>query len=81
MYKVMKKFFSVVVSLLALGTVFAGGAASPVSNSKMSADFMPPISSNGATYTFDQTGVKSMLAKTSSLLQVNCNGVALLKNL
>ena len=78
----MKKIFVLLLSFMALWSVFAGWATTPPVDAKMvNSERVPPIQSNGVSYTFDQTGTKTLLTKTSSLLQVTCNASALLKTL
>lgn len=79
----MKKLSVVLFGLLAFGFTFAGGASTVAvsSDAKMvSPEWVPPMQTTVA-YVFNETGVKAMMGKKNSLLQVNCNASAILSAL
>jgi len=80
----MKKLLVLLLSLFAFGYVFAAGmtTVSVSADAKMmNPSIMPPLPSNGVSYMFDESWVKTLLAQKNTLLQVNCNGAAILQAL
>lgn len=84
----MKKMSLLLLSLFALGFLnvsLAGGESIDIpvedTNAKMAnQEWVPPMQTT-VTYSFNETGVKNLLAKTGSLLQINCNSSAILQAL
>lgn len=67
-----------------LNVVLAGWSTIdvPVLDSKMAnSQIMPPIPTSTSMYDFDQAKVKTLVNQNNSLLQVNCNVVAIMKAL
>lgn len=65
---------------MAFWSVFAGGSSSSVDAKMVNPEWVPPVQTTVA-YSFNETGVKSLLAQTSTLLQINCNSSAILQSL
>jgi hypothetical protein len=77
----MKKLFLFLVSTLAFGFTFAAGTTTVSNDSKMiNPERVPPIQTT-VQYTFNESGVKNLIAQKNTLLQVNCNGAAILQAL
>ncbi len=74
----MKKFFVFLVSFVALSFTFAFAGNTSTTESKIvSPDRVPPVQT-AVQYIFNETGVKNMVTKNNTLLQVNCNTPAIL---
>lgn len=80
----MKKLSLLLVSLFAFWYTFAAATTTvsvPFDAKMVSPERVPPVPSNGVTYAFNITWVKTLLAQKNTLLQVNCNGTAILQAL
>lgn len=76
----MKKISLLLLSLLAVWSTFAAGTTVS-SDSKMAvSERVPPVSTT-VQYSFNESGVKSLITQKNTLLQVNCNGSAILQAL
>jgi hypothetical protein len=80
----MKKLSLLVLSLLAFGFTFAAGTTtvSVSADAKIAnPERVPPIPSTTAQYSFNESWVKNLITQKNTLLQVNCNGSAILQAL
>jgi len=65
------------VSFAFLGFTFAWWETTISVDTKM----MPPIENTSSQYSFDKAGVKNLVSQKSLLLQLKCNGLAILQSL
>jgi len=69
------------MSIMALGFTFAAGTISTSSDSKIAnPERVPPVQTS-VQYAFNESGVKSLVTQKNTLLQLNCNGAAILQAL
>ncbi len=76
----MKKLLLLWLVVLSIGFTFA--VETTTSNTKMAAsELVPPVDYGITSYAFDEASVKTLAAKDNILLQLNCNGIAILQSL
>jgi len=77
----MKKILLLILSVFAFGCTFAAGTTTVSSDPKIAnPERVPPIQTT-VQYSFDETGVKNLATQKNTLLQINCNGLAVLQSL
>ena len=78
----MKKLLVCLTFFLAFGSTFAATVPTVSSEVKVVApERVPPVPSNGVSYVFNESWVKTLISQNNALLQINCNSSSIFKAL
>lgn len=76
-----KKLFVCVCGVFLFGLTFAWSISTPTVDAKIASSERVPVSPSPVQYVFNETWVKQLIDQKNTLLQLNCDGEAILRSL